>query len=332
MKPTPRFAALLERFFTQRLMAQRQVSPNTIASYRDTFHLLLQFAQKRLRRPPSALALSDLDAPLISAFLDDLEQSRGVIVRTRNLRLTAIRSFFRYAAYQEPANSGQIQQVLSIPSKRHDRRLVGFLTRVEIEALLAAPNIQTWDGRRDRAFLMMAIQTGLRLSEMTGLRRRDIELGRGPHVRCLGKGRKERCTPFTPQTVDLLKAWLKEPVRGDCDLLFPTIHGGHMSADAVQYLVAKHATAARMQCPTLKDKRVTPHVMRHTAAMELLQSGVESTVIALWLGHESIKTTQIYLDADLALKEAALARMTPIDVIPGRFRPADALLQFLKNL
>lgn len=332
MKPTPSFAALLERFFTQRLMAQRQVSPNTIASYRDTFHLLLEFAQKRLGKPPSALALSDLDAPLISAFLDDIEQNRGVIVRTRNLRLTAIRSFFRYAAYQEPASSRQIQQVLAIPSKRHDRRLVGFLTRVEIEALLAAPNLQTWDGRRDRAFLMMAIQTGLRLSEMTGLRRGNIELGRGPHVRCLGKGRKERCTPFTPQTVNVLKQWLKEPVRGDFDLLFPNIHGGHMSADAVQYLVAKHTTAARLRCPTLRDKRVTPHLMRHTAAMELLQSGVEPTVIALWLGHESIKTTQIYLDANLALKEAALAKMMPIDAIPGRFRPADKLLQFLKNL
>jgi site-specific recombinase XerD len=186
MSPTASFAALLERFFTQRLMAQRQVSSNTIASYRDTFRLLLEFAQKRLGKPPSALALADLDAPLIGAFLDDLEHNRGVIVRTRNLRLTAIRSFFRYAGYQEPASSGQIQQVLSIPSKRHDRRLVDFLTRAEIEALLAAPNLQTWDGRRDRAFLMMAIQTGLRLSEMTGLRRRDIELGRGPHERRRG--------------------------------------------------------------------------------------------------------------------------------------------------
>ena len=332
MKPTPSFAALLERFFTQRLMAQRQVSPNTIASYRDTFHLLLEFAQKRLSKAPSALALSDLDSLLIGSFLDDLEQSRGVIVRTRNLRLTAIRSFFRYAAYQEPANSGQIQQVLSIPSKRHDRRLVGFLTRVEIEALLAAPNLQSWDGRRDRAFLMMVIQTGLRLSEMTALGRRDIELGRGPHVRCLGKGRKERCTPLTPETVNVLKGWLNEPARGGLDILFPNIHGGHMSADAVQYLVAKHTAVARLQCPTLKDKRVTPHLLRHTAAMELLQSGVEPTVIALWLGHESIKTTQIYLDANLALKEAALAKMMPIDAVPGRFRHGDKLLLFLKNL
>jgi site-specific recombinase XerD len=313
-------------------MTQRQASPNTIASYRDTFRLLLEFAQNRLRKHPSALALTDLDAPLIGAFLHNLEHSRGVNIRTRNLRLTAIRSFCRYAAYQEPASSWQIQQVLSIPSKRHDRGMVGFLTRAEIAALLAAPNLRTRNGRRDHAFLVMAIQTGLRLSEMTGLRLCDIELGRGPHVRCQGKGRKERCTPLTVQTVKVLTAWLKELVPGNFDLLFPNIHGGQMSADAVQYLVAKHTTTAQLRCPTLKDKRVSPHVMRHTAAMELLQSGVEPTVIALWLGHESIKTTQIYLDANLALKEEALAKVIPVDAIPGRFRPPDKLLQFLKSL
>jgi len=332
MKSAPNLAGLLERFFTDRLMTQRRVSPNTIASYRDTFHLLLEFAQRRLRKNPSALVLADLDVALIGAFLDDLEQSRGVTVRTRNLRLTAIRSFFQFAAYQDPTSSAQIQQVLSIPSKRHDRRLVGYLTRTEIEALLAVPNLRTWDGRRDRAFLMMAIQTGLRLSEMTALRRSDIELGRGPHVRCLGKGRKERSTPLTAQMVNVLKLWLQEPVRGALDLLFPNIHGGRMSADAVQYLVGKHTAAARRKCPTLKDKHVSPHLMRHTAAMELLQSGVEPTVIALWLGHESIKTTQIYLDAHLVLKEAALAKMAPINAIPGRLKPDDNLLQFLKSL
>lgn len=332
MKPTPSFAALLERFFTQRLMAQRQASPHTIASYRDTFRLLLCFAEKRLRKPPSALALADLDASLASAFLDDLEQNRGVIARTRNLRLTAIRSFFRYAAYQEPASSGQIQQILSIPSKRYDRRLVEFLTREEIEALLDAPNLQTWDGRRDRAFLMMAIQTGLRLSELTGLKRCDVVLREGAHVRCVGKGRKERSTPLTSQMVGVLKTWLKEPTRGNPDLLFPNIHGGRMSADAVQHLVAKHVAAAQDRCPALKCKRVSPHVMRHTAAMELLQSGVEPTVIALWLGHESTKTTQVYLDAHLALKEAALAKVRPFDTVPGRFKPPDELLRFLQNL
>lgn len=284
------------------------------------------------RKPPSALALADLDAALVGAFLDDLEQNRGVVARTRNLRLTAIRSFFRYAAYQEPANSGQIQQVLSIPSKRYDRRLVGFLTREEIEALLDAPDLRTWDGRRDRAFLMMAIQAGLRLSEMTGLKRCDVVLREGAHVRCVGKGRKERCTPLTSHMIGVLKTWLKEPTRGNLDLLFPNIHGGQMSADAVQHLVAKHAVAAQQRCPALKHKHVTPHVMRHTAAMELLQSGVEPTVIALWLGHESTKTTQVYLDGHLALKEAALAKVMPFNAVPGRFKPPDKLLQFLQNL
>ena len=332
MKPTPNFAPLLERFFIQRLMAQRQASPHTIASYRDTFRLLLDFAQKQLHKPPSSLALSDINAPLIGAFLDDLEASRGVSVRSRNLRLTAIRSFFRYAAYQEPTHSGLIQQVLAIPSKRYNRRLVGFLTRTEIEALLAATDTQTWNGRRDHAFLLMAFQTGLRLSEMTSLRRQDLEMGTGAHVRCQGKGRKERCTPLTAQNVKVLTAWLREPVRGNSDVLFPTVRGERMSADAVQYLLAKHTAAARKTCPTLKDKRVSPHICRHSAAMELLQAGVDALGIALCLGHESVKTTQIYLDANLAVKEAALAKMTPIHGSAGRFRPSDKLLQFLKNL
>ena len=332
MTPAPCFAALLERFFIQRLMAQRQASPHTIASYRDTFRLLLCFAEKQLRKPPSALALADLDASLISAFLDDLEQNRGVIARTRNLRLTAIRSFFRYAAYQEPASSGQIQQVLSIPSKRYDRRLVGFLTREEIEALLDAPNLQTWDGRRDRAFLMMAIQTGLRLSELTGLKRCDVVLREGAHVRCVGKGRKERYTPLTSQMVGVLKTWLKESIRGNLDLLFPNIHGGRMSADAVQHLVAKHVTVAQDRCPALKRKRVSPHVMRHTAAMELLQSGVEPTVIALWLGHAGVRSTDAYVHADITIKERALSLTTPTTVKPGRYRPTDKMLAFLESL
>ena len=332
MKPTPNFAPLLERFFAQRLIAQRHVSSNTIASYRDTFHLLLEFVQSRLNKSPSRLALSDIDATVICAFLDHLEQSRGISVRTRNLRLTAIRSFFNYAAYEEPENSGLIQQVLAIPSKRYDRRLIDFLTRNEIDALLGAPNSETWDGRRDHAFLFMALQTGLRLSEMTGLKREDIELGKCPYVRCMGKGRKERSTPFTPQTVNVLKAWLKEPIRGDGAFLFPNLQGGRMSADAVQHLVAKHVATASLQCTTLKEKRVSPHVLRHTCAMELLQSGIEPTVIALYLGHESVKTTQIYLDANLAIKESALTKMIPIDGVPGRFQPSDQLLQFLKSL
>jgi integrase/recombinase XerD len=333
MKSSPNLAALIERFFTERLMRQKQVSQHTIASYRDTFRLLLGFVQARLRKPPSSLDLRDLDASLISAFLAQLEKGRSVSARTRNLRLTAIRSFFRFAAFEEPGYSAHIQRVLAIPSKRHDKRLVHFLTRPEIEALLAAPDRTTWLGRRDHALLLLAIQTGLRLSELTGLDRDVVFLGRGAHVRCLGKGRKERCTPLTRHTVAILKAWLKEPCRNGAKALFPNIHGGRLSADAVQYLLAKYVSIARARCPSLKSKRVSPHVLRHSAAMELLQAGVDCSVIALWLGHESVETTQFYLHAHLALKEAALAKLKPVkDKASGRYRPSDQLLEFLNAL
>jgi integrase/recombinase XerD len=332
MKPPPTLPALLESFFTQRLMAQRQASPHTIASYRDTFRLLLDFAQKQRRKPPSSLDLSDLDAPLVSAFLDDLQKRRGCAASSRNVRLTGIRSFFRYAAFQAPAQSEHIQRVLAIPSQRLARPMVGFLVREEIEVLLAAPDPHTWIGHRDHALLQLAVQTGLRLSELTSLNRRDLVLGSGAHVRCHGKGRKERCTPLTKQTIAVLKAWLKRPARGTNDILFPNVHGNRLSADAVQYLLAKYVGIAKQRCPTLKHKRVTPHVLRHSSAMELLQAGVDTSVIALWLGHESVETTQIYLHAHLALKEAALAKTTPLNVKPARFRPGDKLLQFLNDL
>ncbi|OGA43270.1 MAG: integrase [Betaproteobacteria bacterium RIFCSPLOWO2_12_FULL_63_13] len=332
MTATVSFATLLESFFTQRLMSQRRASAHTIAAYRDTFRLLLLFAQKRLRKAPSSLTLADLDAPLIGAFLDDLEKHRRNAARSRNLRLTAVRSFFRYAAYQEPAHSALIQRVLAIPSKRQNRPLVGFLTRPEIDALLAVPDQLTWKGRRDHAFLLLALQTGLRLSEMTSLCRQDLALGAGAHVRCQGKGRKERCTPLAKQSVRVLKAWLRESPRANTDVLFPNPHGGRLSADAVQYLLAKYAAVARGRCASLTRKRVSPHVLRHTAAMELLQAGADRSVIALWLGHESIETTQIYLDANLALKEAALARISPLGGKAGRYRPDDKLLRFLSSL
>jgi integrase/recombinase XerD len=332
MKPQADFPVLLESFFTQRLINQRQASPHTVASYRDTFRLLLQFAQQRLHREPSQLTVEDLDVPLIGAFLDHLQKGRSNVSRSRNLRLTAIRSFFRYAAYQQPTHSAQIQRVLAIPNKRQARPLVGFLTRPEIEALLAAPNQQTWSGRRDHAFLLTALQTGLRLSEMTGLCRGDLALSTGAHVRCQGKGRKERCTPLGKQTAAVLKAWLREPARGSSDILFPNARGGRLSADGVQYLVAKHLVVARQRCPSLQQKRVTPHTCRHTAAMELLQGGVDRSVIALWLGHESVETTQVYLHADLALKEEALKKTTPLNGKAGRYRADDQLLQFLKSL
>jgi site-specific recombinase XerD len=332
MTSTPSLAVLLESFFIQRLMKQRAASPHTISSYRDTFRLLLQFAQKRLGKPPSRLALEEIDAPLIVAFLDEMEKSRGISPRSRNLRLTAIRSFFHYAALEAPAQSAQIQRVLAIPGKRHIRTLVHFLTRPEVDALLGAPDQRTWSGRRDHALLLVAVQTGLRLSELIGIERQDVALGTGAHIRVIGKGRKERCVPLTKQTVAVLQAWLRQPVRGDTQTLFPNTRGGRLSADGVQYLLAKHTAVACKACPSLQQKRVTPHVLRHTMAMELLQAGVDRAVIALWLGHESVETTQIYLEANLAMKEEILAKTTPIEGKPGRYRPDDQLLAFLRSL
>lgn len=332
MNPIPTLPALLQGFFTERLLTQRQVSAHTVASYRDTFRLLLCFAQRERHKRPSDLDLADLDAELISGFLASLEERRHCSARTRNARLTAVRSFFHYAAFQEPALSALIQRVLAIPYKRQARPLVDFLSHAEIEALLAAPDPSTWIGRRDRTLLAFAVQTGLRLSELTSLDRSAISLGTGAHVRCHGKGRKERCTPLTASTVALLKAWLREPVRPNTQALFPNQRGGRMSGDTVQHLVKKHADAAALGCPSLKGKHVSPHVLRHSSAMALLAADVDSSVIAMWLGHESVNTTQIYLHAHLALKEVALARTTPASVKPGRFRPDDRLLSFLSAL
>ena len=332
MKSPASLATLLENFFTQRLMNQRQASPHTISSYRDTFRLLLQFAQQRLHKSPALLAFEQIDAPMIAAFLNDLENSRGITARSRNLRLTAIRSFFHYAAYEEPSHAAQIQRVLAIPGKRHTRSLVHFLSRPEIDALLAAPDQRTWFGRRDHTLLLVAVQTGLRLSELTGLQRADVVLGAGAHVRCVGKGRKERCTPLAKTTVTVLKAWLREPARHNTEVLLPNARGGRLSSDGVADLLAKHVALACESCPSLRKKHVTPHVLRHSMAMGLLQAGVDRAVIALWLGHESVETTQIYLDANLAMKEEILAKTTPPGERPGRYRPGDELLAFLKNL
>jgi integrase/recombinase XerD len=330
-KPTD-FPVLLESFFTERLVAQRRASPHTIASYRDTFRRLLQFAQKQLHKPPSQLAMEDLNAPFLGTFLNDLENHRANGARSRNLRLTAIRSFFRYAALEVPHHSALIQRVLAIPNKKQPRPLVDFLTQPELKAVLAAPNRNTWLGRRDHALLLIAVQTGLRLSEFTNLRQSDISLRSGAHVRCQGKGRKERCTPLAKPTVAVLAAWIKEQGKDASKILFPSARGGPLSSDSVRYLVTKYAAMARKNCPSLSQKRVTPHVLRHTAAMELLQAGVDRALIALWLGHESVETTQIYLDADLALKEKLLAKTTPIKGNRGSYRPDDHLLGFLKNL
>lgn len=332
MKTRPDFAVLLQSFFTQRLMHQRHASPHTIKSYRDTFCLLLEFINQRLGKEPSRLELADIEAPLISAFLDEMETKRRISPRSRNVRLAAIRSFFRYAAFEAPAQSAQIQRVLSIPSKRHTKAVVSFLTKPEVDALLAAPDRSRWGGRRDYALLLLAIQTGLRLSELTGLRRHDVVLASaGAHVRVIGKGRKERSTPLTKQTVEILKAWMEE-VPQSSEFLFPNARGGKLSGDGMQYVVNKHVATASSACPSLNGKRVTPHVLRHTTAMELLHAGVDRAMIALWLGHESLDTTQVYMHANIALKQEILAKTTMPDGTPGFYQPDDQLLSFLRSL
>jgi site-specific recombinase XerD len=325
-------APLLERFFTQRLIQQRRASPHTISSYRDTFRQFLKFTRQRLHKPPSTLGFEEIDAPLVATFLDHLEKNQGLSVRSRNLRLTAIHSFFRCAAFELPTHSAQIQRVLAIPSKRFTRTLVRFLTRLEVDALLAAPDRHTWFGRRDHAFILMAVQTGLRVSEITGAKREDLVLGSGAHVRVIGKGRKERCTPLSKPSVAVLSAWLRESQRGNGRLLFPNAKGERLSVHGVQHLLRKHSANAARVCPSLKGKRVTVHLLRHTMALDLLQAGVDRAVIALWLGHESVETTQIYLEATLAMKEQALAKTSPPHATPGRYRPGDQLLNFLDNL
>lgn len=328
-----RLPFLLQKFFTERLMNQKHVSPHTVACYRDTFRLLFGFVQREKHRAPSRLTWTDLDAPLICAFLDYCEKERNNSARTRNLRLTAIRSFFRYAAFLEPGESLRIQQILAIPNKRQSRRLIGFLTHDEVEHLLAGPDQTTWSGRRDHTFLLLMVQTGMRLSEVTALYRRDIILGTGAHVHCWGKGRKERCTPLARRTVGVLRSWLREPPRGCDDILFPNARGGRLSADGAQYLFAKHLKVARKNCPSLRGKRVTLHVLRHTTAITLLEAGVDTSTIALWLGHESPSTTQVYLDANLAQKERILNKTGAWnEASPGRYRPEDPVLQFLKGL
>ncbi len=325
-------AGLLEAFFTERLHHQRNVSPNTIAAYRDTFRLLLSFAQVRLRKPPSALPLAALDAGLIAAFLQHLETQRRNSTRTRNARLAAIHSFFRYVALQEPAHSATCQRVLAIPTKKGERKLVVSLTRPEQDALLAAPDRHTWLGRRDHAIIWLLLQTGLRVSELRGVRCDDIVLTAGAHVRCRGKGRKERCTPLTRGTVLVIKAWLTERAGLPAEPAFPSRRGTTLSRDAVERLVTKYTAMASTTCRSLGTKRVSPHVLRHTTAVSLLHAGNDRSIIALWLGHESIETTQMYLDADLSTKERALARTAPLRAGPGRYRPDDRLLAFLSGL
>lgn len=320
-------APTMQTFFTERLYRQRRASPNTVAAYRDTFQLLLNFAKAHTGKAPSELDLGDIDARLVGCFLDHLETERGNSVRTRNARLAAVHSLFRFAALRHPEHAELVQRVLAIPQKRFDRALVSFLTKSEAEALLASPDRSSWIGRRDHALMLVAVQTGLRVSEIISLVCGDLHLGTGAHLACHGKGRKERYTPLTAQTVAVLRVWLKELSGQPSDPLFPTRRGTLLSRDAIRRLVSKYATKAG-----LAEGHVSPHVLRHTAAMQLLQAGVDTSVIALWLGHEGVETTQIYLHADLALKERALARTKPPKTAPGRYRAPDALLAFLEAL
>jgi integrase/recombinase XerD len=325
-------APTLQAFFTERLIGQRQASAHTIAAYRDTFRLLLVFAQQRTGIKPHVLDVDDVDSVLVTEFLDHLENDRGNSPRTRNARLAAIRSLYHYAALRHPEHAATIARVLAIPTKRHDRAIVYYLTEPETAALLTAPDQTRWIGRRDHALMTLTIQTGLRVSELIALRCQDARLASASHIQATGKGRKQRITPLTTHTAEVLRRWTKERAGTPDQPLFPTSRGRALSRDAIALLVSRHATTASRSRPTLATKTVTPHVLRHTAAMNLLHAGVDTSVIALWLGHESTEATQIYLHADMAIKERALARITPVGVKPGRYRPADALLAFLERL
>jgi len=325
-------APYLQSFFAERLAQQRMASPHTMAAYRDAFSLLLRFAADHLSKAPSDLVVDDLDTPLIGAFLDHIETKRRNGPRTRNARLAAIRSFFRYLAPRLPERAEVVQRVLAIPQKRFDRDLVDFLTRAEIDALLKAPDRSTWAGRRDHCLLLFAVQTGFRVSEITGLRIEQVELRSGAHVRCHGKGRKERVVPLTRHAAEVMRQWLKERHGDPPAVVFPSRRGGSLSRDAVEKLVTKHTRKAADTCRSLVEKRVSPHVLRHTAAVQLLQAGTHQVTIALWLGHESIETTQIYLEADLTTKEAALTKLAPLDGRAQRFKADDRLMAFLKEL
>jgi integrase/recombinase XerD len=326
------FAPLLQRFFTDRLLRQMRASPNTVAGYRDSFRLLIRYATDQLGKVPSDLALEDFGPSLVTDFLGHLEVRRGNTTRTRNNRLAAIRSFFRYVAMNEPAHALRCQRILTIPQKRSQKRAIEFLQREEIEALVAAPDSTTWIGRRDRTLLLVFVQTGLRVSELTSLSWETVVLSTGAHVRCEGKGRKRRCTPLRRDAVTALEAWCQEQRPAPEDPLFPNSRGGRMSRDAVGRLVTKHARNASANCASIAEKNVTPHVLRHSAAMALREQGVDLSVIALWLGHESVETTQMYLHADIRLKERALARTAPIAGDAGRFQPNDALMVYLESL
>jgi site-specific recombinase XerD len=325
-------APTLQAFFTERLIAQRDASPRTVAAYRDTLRLLLRFASEQTGKQPCQLEIADLDAPLIGAFLNHLEHDRGNSARTRNARLAAIHSFSRFASFRHPEHAQTIARVIEIPPKRHKRQLICYLEEQEVKALLKAPDRSSWLGRRDHALLLLAIQTGVRVSELCALRVRDVSLSTGAHARVTGKGRKERCAMLTAETVAVLREWCRERKGEGDDPLFPTRRGGPLSPKAIAWLLDKHTAKAARRCPSLTSKRVTPHVLRHTNAMLLRAKNVDIHTIALWLGHESTKSTEPYLHADNKLKQRAIERLVPTGTPPGRYRPPDTVIAFLDGL
>jgi integrase/recombinase XerD len=326
------FATLVRQFFCGRLIAQQNASARTVASYRDTFRLLLDFFAQCRGRPPAALGMADLDAPAILAFLDHLEQVRGNCVRTRNARLAALRSFLKFAAARDPACLPAVQRVLAIPMKRFGRPLLGYLSREEMAAILAAPDGSTWSGQRDRVLFALMYNTGARVSEAIGLKRSDVELAPSRTARIEGKGRKQRVIPLWPSTAARLREWLPRIGPDPESPLFPNAHGGPLSRSGVEDRLREAVRLAVASCPTLAGRRISPHTLRHTTAMHLLQSGVDITVIALWLGHEGTETTHQYVEADLALKERALSRIEELPSLPLRYRAGDELLRFLDGL
>jgi len=325
-------APTLQAFFEERLIAQRNASPRTVAAYRDTMRLLLRFAQQQTGKQPYQLDFAELDAQLIGSFLDHLEDQRGNSPRTRNARLAAIHSLYRYSALRHPEHAQTIGRVLEIPTKRYERALISFLDQPEIKALLAAPDRSHWIGRRDHALLLTAIQTGLRVSELCALRICDVSLSTGAHCRVIGKGRKARVAMLTAETITTLREWCKERKGQDHDPLFPTRRGGPLTPKAIAWLLDKHTSTAAAECPSLQNKRVTPHVLRHTNAMLLRAENIDIHTIALWLGHESTKSTEVYLHADNKLKQQAIERTTPTGTPPGRYQPPDKLIAFLECL
>lgn len=333
MRTTPlEFPQLLQEFFLRHLIAQRGASPATIASYRQAFELLFRFAQRRLGRPPSELVLADFDGPLVLDFLDDLEVKRGNAPRTRNARLAAIHSFARYASLRDPASLPALRRVLAVPSKRFDRPLLGYLTRPEVDAVLAAPDRTTWSGRRDVILLTLLYNTGARLSEITGLRVADVRLEREACVHLHGKGRKERVVPIWKSSVKPLRAWLAQLGPDPHAPVCPNRAAARLSPSGVQRRLQAAVRKAMATCPSLRGRRISPHTIRHTTAMHLLQAGIDLTVIALWLGHEDPATTHGYLEADLAMKTAALQRLKSPAQRRARFKPTDRVLAFLEGL